>query len=164
MNGVIPKHSPSSKSQSVCSCLSLHYLDLPQVTGTCSLSNPSPHKMNTEENSCDVLSPRELEGPSSITTSASYSTGVRGLTSGPAVSGQQGAGMVQPQTSHAGSFHCPPRHSFRVDSAPQFRGPRWACDKHFINIHPLRGVEQPGTRAVSARVFGSAFPAPAAHP
>lgn len=64
--------------------------------------------MNTEENSCDVLSPRELEGPSSITTSASYSTGVRGLTSGPAVSGQQGAGMVQPQTSHAGSFHCLP--------------------------------------------------------
>lgn len=57
-------------------------------------------------------------------------------------------------------FPLPPRHSFRVGSAPQFRGPCWACDKHFINIHPLRDVEQPGTPAASARAFGSAFSAP----
>lgn len=162
MNGAIPKHSPSSKSQSVCSCFSLRYLNLPQVTGTCSLSNPSPHKMDTEENSCDVRSPWELEGPSSITTSASYSTGVRGPASAPPPPCSEWS--AECRDGPASDFSCwlsplPPRHFFRVGSAPQFRGPCWACDKHFINIHPLRDVEQPGKRAASARVFSSVFPA-----
>lgn len=156
MNGAIPKHYPSSKST--------ERLFPPLVTLSESSSGYRhllpihiyrPPKVDTEENSCEVLSPSWLEGPSSIATSNSYSAGVKRPDLRPP--GERTAGcregpsfrlLTLPLSTVALLWlsPLPPRYSVRVGSAPQFRGQCWACDKHFINIHPLRDVEQPGTQ------------------